>query len=48
MPNPRKGETREKFVSRCVPVVIREGTAKDGKQGAAICNSMWRRRNKKK
>ena len=48
MPSVRKGESRKSFVSRCVPIVIREGTAKDGSQGTAICNSIWKNRNKKK
>lgn len=29
-------------MARCVPVVLDEGTAKNGPQAAAICNSMWR------
>ena len=46
MPTVQPGESREDFVRRCVPIVIREGTAEDGTQGAAICNQMWRDRNK--
>src|SRR5262245_61652643 len=46
MPTPRKGETQSDFVSRCIPVVLREGTAKDQKQAAAICHSMWRESKK--
>jgi len=41
MPNPQKNEKRDDFIQRCIPIVIEEGTAKDGKQAAAICNSMW-------
>jgi hypothetical protein len=41
MPTPRKGEKRSAFVSRCVPIVIDEGTAKNPDQAVAICNSMW-------
>lgn len=47
MPTPRKGESEKSYVRRCVPVVIREGTAKDGSQAAAICHSMYRRRRAK-
>ena len=36
MPTPKKGEPEKDFVSRCIPVVIKEGTAKDGSQAAAI------------
>lgn len=45
MPKPRRGETRRDFVGRCIPEVIRDGTAKDGSQANAICNSIWRRRD---
>lgn len=46
-PNPSK-ETRKQFLERCVPIVIDEKTAKDGKQGYAICISMWEEHMKKK
>jgi hypothetical protein len=48
MPSPRSGEIQKDFVSRCIPIVIEEGTAKDAKQAAAICYSMWRNRKKTK
>jgi len=41
MPTPRKGEKKSKFVGRCIPIVMDEGTAKDNKQATAICYSMW-------
>ena len=41
MPDVKPGESRKDFVSRCVPIVIEEGTAKDGEQAAAVCHSMW-------
>lgn len=47
MPTPRKGESEDAFVKRCIPVVIREGTAKDGSQGNAVCHSMWRQHQKR-
>lgn len=46
MPTVQPGESRRDFVNRCVPEVIDDGTAADGAQGAAICNQMWRDRNK--
>jgi hypothetical protein len=46
MPTPRNKETEDKFVGRCIPIVIAEGTAKDGAQAAAICHSMYQRHKK--
>ena len=42
MPKPGKNESQKDFVSRCIPIVMDEGTAEDNKQAAAICYSMWR------
>lgn len=47
MPTPNKGEARKDFVRRCIPVVIRDGTAKDGAQGAAVCQSIYTQSKKK-
>lgn len=44
MPTPMKNETRSHFVSRCVPYVLDEGTAKSSDQAVAICHSLWRRK----
>lgn len=41
MPTPKPMETKSKFVSRCIPIVLEDGTAKDDKQAVAICYSMW-------
>jgi len=41
MPVPISGESRTDFISRCVPIVIEDGTAEDGDQAIAICISMW-------
>jgi len=41
MPTPEKGEKKEDFIDRCIPVVINDGTAKDGAQATTICNSIW-------
>lgn len=46
MPTPRKGEKQAGWMTRCIPVLIREGKKRD--QAVAICGSMWRRRNGKK
>ncbi len=46
MPNPRKDETREKFLSRCIPYVMdREGIT-DRKHAAAKCYGIWRQYKK--
>ena len=45
MPVPGKGEPRDKFISRCIPIVIHEGTTDDPKQAAAICHSIWRKKH---
>jgi len=41
MPYPKEGESKENYISRCIPYMMKEGTAKDNKQAAAICYSMW-------
>jgi hypothetical protein len=47
VPTPLKGESEAKFVKRCIPVVIRDGTANDGAQGNAVCHSLFRQHQKK-
>jgi hypothetical protein len=42
MPKPRKKETKEEFVARCIPVIIEEGKPKD--QAVAICYSIWEKK----
>lgn len=44
MPTPEAGESQDEFISRCIPIVLEEGTAKDQEQAAAICFSMWKER----
>ena len=46
MPIPSKGEKKDDFISRCIPIVINEGTAKDNSQAYAICNSIWERKKR--
>jgi len=43
LPTPNKEETEQQFVSRCIPIVLRDGTAKDQTQAAAVCYSMFRK-----
>ncbi len=47
MPNKEKGESEDDFVKRCIPIVLAEGTAKDGSQAAAICHSMYKQQSEK-
>lgn len=46
MPVPREGETQEDFVSRCIPVVLDDGTASDNDQAVAVCISLWEQDSK--
>ena len=49
MPYPKENETKSEYISRCIPYVVKEGTAKDEKQAAAICYSMWdKKKNEEK
>lgn len=43
MPVPYPDEKESNFIGRCIPFVIKEGTATDNKQAAAICYSIWKR-----
>ena len=45
MPKPEPGESENDYVSRCIPVVLKEGTAKNTSQAAAICHSMYDRKD---
>lgn len=44
MPKPRKNESREHFMQRCVPMLIDEGKPQD--QAVAVCSSIWENRRK--
>ncbi len=44
MPTPRKGETKSKFMSRCVSEVVDEGKTPD--QAVAQCSGMFDNRKK--
>jgi len=41
MPTPRRDETRDEFIARCIPIVLEEGTAQSNAQAVAVCNSMY-------
>lgn len=41
MPTPHSGEKEQDFISRCIPVVLDDGTAESNDQAVAICYSMW-------
>lgn len=45
MPKPRKNETENDFMKRCVPALISEGKEQD--QAVAICYSYWKDKDKK-
>lgn len=46
MPTPLMGETQGDFISRCIPIVIEDGTAKDPRQATAVCFSLWEQAKK--
>jgi len=46
MPSPKGGESKKKFISRCIPIVIKEGAEQD--HAVAKCNGIWRQSLKKK
>lgn len=47
MPTVNPNETRNDFTKRCIPIVLKDGTAKDNKQAIAICYSMYAEHKKK-
>lgn len=47
MPTPTENETREEFMSRCVPMRHREHPNEDNKQSVAVCFSMWKQHKEK-
>ena len=46
MPTPRTGESQKDFLSRCVPMVIKEG--KHQQQAVAQCISMYKQAKNKR
>jgi len=47
MPKPQPDEKESDFINRCIPFVIKEGTAKDEIQAAAICYNLWKQHKTK-
>lgn len=47
MPEPRKGETKSDYINRCTKQLIEKENRKPD-QARAICESMWKNRDKKK
>ncbi len=45
MPSLKKGESKDSFISRCIPQVKEEGTAESNDQAVAICHDMYRRQS---
>ena len=50
MPEPQENEPRDEFIERCIPIVIREGTATNITQAYVVCLYMYEKNgsNKKK
>jgi len=48
MPKPKQNESKADYVSRCIPIVLHEGTAQDKEQAAAICYSMFKKHHSNK
>jgi len=44
MPIPNKGESKSEYISKCIPYIMKKGTAKSQEQAAAICYSIWEKR----
>jgi hypothetical protein len=47
MPKPNPNESEQDYVSRAIPIIIKEGATSDNKQATAIAYSMFRQHKKK-
>lgn len=47
MPIPKKGETRQEFMGRCVPMRHGEHPSEKNDKSVAICFSVWEEHQKK-
>jgi hypothetical protein len=47
MPEIKKGETREQFMGRCIPIRHKEHPTEKNEQSVAVCFSMWRKAHPK-
>lgn len=45
--SPRKDESQKTFIGRCISFMTKNNEGENPAQRAAVCYSMWRRRNKK-
>jgi hypothetical protein len=45
---PRKNETQQAFISRCISFMTKNNEGRTPTQRAAVCYQMWRDRNKSK
>lgn len=41
VPKPRRGENKNKFISRCISTLSHEDPNRDPKQVQAICHTAW-------
>lgn len=46
MPDVKPGESEKDFIHRCIPVVLADGTAKNGNQAVAVCYAFWKKGKK--
>lgn len=46
MPKPNKGEKEKDFIARCIPIVLKDKSAKDNKQAVAMCTMMYKDKDK--
>jgi hypothetical protein len=44
MPTPKKKETKEDFIKRCIPYVKKEHSDWDNDKCTAVCYSLWRKK----
>lgn len=48
LPTPKKNESQNQFVSRCVQALNDNNEFKDNKQRVAVCYQQWKNKDKKK
>lgn len=46
MPTPELNETRPDFITRCIPIVLTDGTARNSAQAVAVCISIYDQANR--
>lgn len=47
MPKPNKGEPKDEFMKRCIPMVMDDGAADSNDQAVAICANIWKKHGEK-